>query len=379
VGVVLSISSVLYAEAPIKIGATLSLSGGYGGTGVGHQHGMLFAQHKINEGGGILGRKLEVVILDNESQPVLANNTARRLIEVDRACVILPTAGSPIANAVVPVCEELKVPMIAIYSSDPKAYLPLRPFVFQYHIDTVADAEAIGFFLQALRIHKITLLYIDNAWGRGLKDLMMAEEYKKRYELQFVVDFIPVPADVKDLTVQVNRLKDFGKIEAVVLAPNTPITTAFLKARNIANWDVKALVLGPFVEEALGMLGSDYGYNAWQRSVHDPTGTLKAISRTVVDEGIKYFGKRKWAMDECFAGGHDGVMIAAEAIKRGGSTDPRNIRDSLENNLNGWGKGVLLEGNAETVIHWTSKYHGGIQGNEVVWEYWVKGKREVYR
>jgi hypothetical protein len=155
--------------------------------------------------------------------------------------------------------------------------------------------------------------------------------------------------------------------------------TAFLKARKIANWNVRALVDGPFVEEALGMLGPDYGEDAYQLIPYDSTGTLKAISRTVVDEGIKYFGKRKWAMDECFAVGYDGVMIAVEAIKRGGSTDPRKIRDSLENNLNGWGKGVLLMGNAETVIHWTPKYHGGIQANEVLWHYWVKGKRQIYR
>jgi branched-chain amino acid transport system substrate-binding protein len=379
-GIFLGMSSVGHTEVPIKIGATLGLTGPYGVFGVGLQHGILFAEHKINEAGGVLGRKLEVTILDNESQPALANTTARRLIELEKVCVIFPAPATPVANAVAPVCEEFKVPMIAIYSGDPKLHIPVRPFIFQYFPDAISHSNAFGVHLKRLGIHKITLLYIDNAWGRAVKDLMIAEEFKKRYGLEFIADPMPVSGDVKDLTVQVNRLKSYGSIEAVLFAPNTLVVTAFLKARKNANWEIPIFVMGPHVDEALFMLGvEDHGHNAWQGAPYDSTGTLKAISRTVVDEGIKYFGKKKWVADDCFGSGYDGVMIAAEAIKRAGSIDPQKIRDSLENNLEGWGKDILLGGNAETVVHWTPKYHGGLQANEVVWKYWVKGKANLYK
>lgn len=380
VGTILCLSSIAFSAQPIKIGSTLSLSGGYAGTGVALKHGMLYAQHKINEAGGLLGRKLEITIVDNESKPSLANTIARRLVSADRPSIIIPATGSPIANAVAPVCEEFKVPMLSIFSGDPKLHIPVRPFIFQYYPDTIAHARALSLRLKASNFHKTTLVYIDNAWGRGVRGLLSKEELKKSYGFEIVSDPIPVPADVKDLTVQISRLKNNPDIQAVLVAPTTPVMTAFLKARKIARWDVDAIVWGPYVEQALAIIGAkDYGYKAWQATPYDPTGTLKKISKTVPDEAINYFGGKKWAMGDCFAVGYDGVMIAAEAIKRAGSDDPQKIRHSLENSLKGWGKGILLEGNAATVINWSPKYHGGLRASEVVWQHWVDGKPKVVR
>jgi branched-chain amino acid transport system substrate-binding protein len=373
--IIIATSSIGFAQEPIKIGSTLSLSGGYAGTGVALKHGIMFAQHRINEGGGVLGRKIEILIIDNESKPALANTIAKRLVTVDRTSVIIPATGSPIANAVAPVCEEFKVPMLSIFSGDPKLHIPVRPFIFQYYPDTIAHSNVLALRLKRLNLRKTTLVYIDNAWGRGVRDLMMQEDFKKRYGYEFVAEPIPVPADVKDMTVQVGRLKATPGIEAVLLAPTTPVMTAFLKARKIANWDIEAIVWGPYVEEALVVIGApDYGYKAWQATPYDPTGNLKAISRTVPEEAIKYFGGKKWAMDDCFACGYDGLMITAEAIKRAGSDDPNKIRNSLENNLKNWGKGILIQGNAETIIRWSPEYHGGLQPEEVVWQHWIDGK-----
>lgn len=377
-GIILGLSSVGHTQVPIKIGANLSLSGGYAGTGVAIKYGILFAQDKINKEGGVLGRKLEILMVDNESKPALANTIAKRLIMVDKSSVIIPSSGTPLANAVAPACEELKVPMLSIFSGDPKLHIPVRPFIFQYYTDTVTHATYLALRLKRLNLSKATLVYIDTAWGRGIRDLMMQEDFKKRYGYEFVAEPIPVPIDVKDLTVQVNRLKTNPDIQAILCAPNTPSMSAFLKARKIAKWDVETIAWSPCVEEALNIIGvRDYGYKVCQANPYDPTGTLKAISRTVPEDAIKHFGKKEWVMDDCFATGYDGLMIAAEAIKRAGSDDPQKIQNSLENNLKGWGKGVLLLGNAGTVIKWSPEYHGGLQAEEVVWQYWVDGKPKV--
>lgn len=98
---------------PIKIGAAVSSSGRYSSEASYTKEGYELAIKMLNERGGILGKRVELVIYDDESDAARAVALYRKLIFEDKVDVLLGPYGTPINQAVLPVVEEAKVPMLA--------------------------------------------------------------------------------------------------------------------------------------------------------------------------------------------------------------------------------------------------------------------------
>lgn len=93
---------VLAQEGPIKIGASLPLTGNFSVAGSKHQQGYELCVDLINERGGILGRQVELIVSDNRSDPATAINQYERFINVDGVEAVYGTFSSrltfPVAN-----------------------------------------------------------------------------------------------------------------------------------------------------------------------------------------------------------------------------------------------------------------------------------------
>lgn len=98
---------------PIKIGAAVSLTGRFAPEASYTKEGYELAVKMLNERGGILGRKVELVMYDDESDAARAVALYRKLIFEDRVDLLLGPYGTPINQAVLPVVEEAQVPMLA--------------------------------------------------------------------------------------------------------------------------------------------------------------------------------------------------------------------------------------------------------------------------
>jgi branched-chain amino acid transport system substrate-binding protein len=89
-------------EGPIKIGASLPLTGNFSVAGSKHQQGYELCVDLINERGGILGRQVELIVSDNRSDPATAINQYERFINVDGVDAVYGTFSSrltfPVAN-----------------------------------------------------------------------------------------------------------------------------------------------------------------------------------------------------------------------------------------------------------------------------------------
>ena len=109
-----SIALVAVAEAqkPIRIGASLSQTGAYAAQGQNQLRGYQLCVKHTNEKGGVLGRKLELVVEDNQSQPTTAVRIYERLITQEKVDLVLGPVGSPIAEPVANVTEKYRMPMV---------------------------------------------------------------------------------------------------------------------------------------------------------------------------------------------------------------------------------------------------------------------------
>jgi ABC-type branched-subunit amino acid transport system substrate-binding protein len=103
-------------KEPIKIGVTLPLSGGlelFGQQGI---QGMEMAVKEINESGGVLGRKLELLIEDNKTDPKTSVEKATKLIKRDKVIAVAGPITSGARDAMTPTMTKLKTPLL--YATD---------------------------------------------------------------------------------------------------------------------------------------------------------------------------------------------------------------------------------------------------------------------
>ena len=100
------------AAEPIRIGAVLPFSGGVELYGQQAKLGLDLAVKDINAAGGILGRPIEVIYADDKTRPASAVAAAHELIERDGVVAIVGPVTSQNFNAVAPVAENLKTPLL---------------------------------------------------------------------------------------------------------------------------------------------------------------------------------------------------------------------------------------------------------------------------
>jgi branched-chain amino acid transport system substrate-binding protein len=93
------------AGAPIKIGVVTPLSGTYAGIGQQVKWGLDLAAAQINAGGGVMGRKLELIYEDEEANPAVATQKAEKLFQVNKVDFLTGTVNSGSTLAVGQVAE----------------------------------------------------------------------------------------------------------------------------------------------------------------------------------------------------------------------------------------------------------------------------------
>ena len=110
-----TLSAVSAWAADLKVGFITSLSGPVSSLGIPYEKGMKAALAYKSE---LPGRKIQVIQLDDASDPSTAARNARKMIEEDKVDIIIGTAGSPGALAIAAVARETRTPLISIANAN---------------------------------------------------------------------------------------------------------------------------------------------------------------------------------------------------------------------------------------------------------------------
>jgi urea transport system substrate-binding protein len=113
-------------EAPIKVGLISPLTGVWTGYGRAHSAGFRLAVDEINAAGGVLGRKVEVLIRDSKTEPRIVVEQANRLVREERVDFLAGTFSSAERNAVGPVITAAKKVLLypSFYEGQAQKYYP---------------------------------------------------------------------------------------------------------------------------------------------------------------------------------------------------------------------------------------------------------------
>ena len=131
------------AQETIKVGVIQPLTGAFAASGNYVANGAKIAADEINAKGGVLGKKIELVIEDNKSNPTEAAAVAEKLIVRDKVPVMMGAWGSGFTLAIMPKLMEYKVPMLVETSSAGKITTSGNPYIFR--ISPTSAVEAVAF------------------------------------------------------------------------------------------------------------------------------------------------------------------------------------------------------------------------------------------
>src|SRR5437763_3710651 len=318
------------AQAPIKIGVIEPLSGPVAASGNYVRMGAEIARDWINARGGVDGRKVELRIEDNKSDPKEAASAAEKLIVRDQVPAIVGAWGSSMTLAAMPKLEEYGVPMIVETSSAATITKRGNPWIFR--ISPPSEMEALGLekYLKDFAIKKADFLAVNTDWGRGSASAF-GDLLKKSGAQVGLAEFMEQSATA--MTAQITKIKADSP-DTLFLTTAVEQITLVLKQAQDQRLQLKVITTGG--SSAPGQLIKQAGAAA-EGTYHIvffmpwfpeamPDGKL---AKAFVDEWTKR-GHPFDGLTEGFRG-HDGVATAAEAIKLAGKPDPKAVRDALWN------------------------------------------------
>src|SRR5204862_6260095 len=192
------------AQDSIKVGVIQPLTGAFAASGNYVANGAKIAADEINSKGGVLGKKLELVIEDNKSNPTEAAAVAEKLIVHDKVPVMMGAWGSSRTLAVMPKLMEYKVPMVVETSSSGKITTSGNPYIFRISPPSSVEAAAFKNILPKMSVKKADFLVINNDWGRGA-----AEDFGKTMKADNVQVGLVETMDqsAQDMSAQLSKIK----------------------------------------------------------------------------------------------------------------------------------------------------------------------------
>src|SRR5215510_4792050 len=154
----------------LRFGILTPLTGAGGADGPRMLKAMQAVIEEVNRAGGVLGRRIETVVEDDQTNPEAAVRAARKLIEVDRVPVILGTWASAVTSAVAPLCWESKTFIMTVSGADSISLLPHQGFLVRTQPTSKLQATAHATYINALGKRRIGVIGIQAPFAIATKE-----------------------------------------------------------------------------------------------------------------------------------------------------------------------------------------------------------------
>jgi branched-chain amino acid transport system substrate-binding protein len=198
----LALGSAAMAAEPIKIGGLFDLSGKAQAIGVSTKDVAQMIVDRINQGGGLKGRPIQLIIADTQSEPSQAVVALRRLVDKDKVVAVIGPTTTGAAMACLSAIEQARIPMVACVGGDAPVN-PARKWVFKTPQRTSTAVERLFAYLNAQGLAKAAILAASDKFGQEGGGYLRS--LASRYAIQIVAEESFDPNDV-DMTVQLAKV-----------------------------------------------------------------------------------------------------------------------------------------------------------------------------
>jgi len=309
------------AQEPIKIGLIVDRIGFAKAWSEPITQGAVYAAKELNAKGGVLGRKVELVIEDDQSKPDLSATAARKLEEAG-AAFILSLTHTVAALQAQTVTVETKTPHLApSLTVDTLTTQVQNPNFWQTGPLASTQIATLLSYARHSNYKRVALVSDNSAISQATAKAFKAEFDKNKLEL--VADEV-LPSGAQSAEAQMQKVRA-AKADAIFLATlltpeNLLVLRAYrqhaMKTPLIGNYNLAVPV---YMSVAKGLLDGIVFVDAW-----DP-------AKPQVKQFVAGYAKEMGVEPHNMMGyGYDGVMLAADAIRRAGSTDKEKVRQAMQ-------------------------------------------------
>jgi len=317
-------------EGPIKIGIVIPLSGGpFAEAGQEARVGYMMAEREINESGGILGRKLELIIEDDQSKPETGIAACTRLLTQENVVALLGGYSSTITYAQMNAIQSFE-PLVAWIGAsstkvehefgDRKWFFHLHPW--DYHRQsTVVD------FLESIepKPKTIVLTYEDGIYGTTSADYF--RDYALNAGFEIVLDE-PHKSGMADFTSLLSKAKAKNPDIFYSVSYAGDYIIQIKQSKEVGFYPKSFVIVAPMFpgyKESLGKAGDlVVGVNPWAPSLN-----IEGLDEWKARLHRMYPEKKDFEYWLPLA--YSNLMVVAEAIENAGTTDKDKVIEELEN------------------------------------------------
>ena len=265
----------------------------------------------VNKAGGVNGRMIKLLTVDDGYEPDKAAANTKKLIAEDKVLALFGYVGTPTSNAALPIFTAAKVPFIGAFTGAQSLREPFNRYIFNVRASYFDETEQIVAHLVQQGITKIAVFYQDDAYGKA--GLAGVEQAMKKRKLE-IAGTGTVERNTTNVAAAVGKLAKSGT-DAIIMISAYKSCAAFIRAMKLAGglqqfWNVsfvgsKALSseLGdegigvqisqvvPFPWSEVNPIVRDYQKHIGGASKYSFTSLEGYIAAKVLVEGLKRAGK----------------------------------------------------------------------------------------
>jgi len=316
----------------IKLGLVAAMSGQSAKSGEAIVRGLSLAVDEINAKGGVLGRKIELLVRDDESNPAKGVMAARELVQRERVAALFGGLDTPVSLAIVPFANQSKVPFMGVWA----AGTPITQngakenYVFRVSaVDEIVDEALVEYAVAKYKSKKPGMILINNPWGESNEKGLRAALKAKNMPFAGIEKFETNDVDVVP---QLTRLRQAGA-DALFMVANVAPSAQVVKSLDRMGWEVPVIShWGPAGGRFSELAGPNAGRVHFIQT-YSFSGKLSPKGEAVLAALKKKYPEIKSLADITpavgIANAYDAMHLVALAIAKAGDTEGPKVRQAM--------------------------------------------------
>ncbi|MBP9015423.1 MAG: ABC transporter substrate-binding protein [Candidatus Atribacteria bacterium] len=318
--------SLAYAQEPIKVGVVMGLTGAWASIDTPALNGVKLATEEINQAGGVLGRPIELKVVDTKADEAETVAAVIRLVENEKVCALMGYCDTHWVNIAAPLAREYGVPFITPGATHPR--IPERTGAWLACFGDNAQAAAVAeYAVNDLGLKKAAI-WVDTAVDFSVAVCAYFADAFKHYggEVAYEDYFETSWTDFSSMVARLKEYQDRGEVDCVYVG-GIPSNCGLI-AKQIREGGVTVPIFGEdgFDTPLLVETGGEYAEGvvfATHMSLEDPSPIVQQFKEAYG----AMFGNPP---ENAFAAlGYDTLKVLAKAIEIVGTDDPKKIPEGL--------------------------------------------------
>jgi branched-chain amino acid transport system substrate-binding protein len=314
------------------MGVVAAMSGQSAKSGEAIVRGLSVALDEINAKGGVLGKKIELLVRDDESNPAKGVLAARELVQREKVAALFGGLDTPVSLAIVPFVNQSKVPFMGVWA----AGTPITKngakenYVFRVSaVDEIVDIALVDYAVRKHKSKKPGMILINNPWGESNEKGLRAALAAKKMPFAAIEKFETNDVDVVP---QLTRLRQAGA-DVLFLVANVAPSAQVVKSLDRMGWDVPIVSHWGPAGGRFSELAGPSGARVHFIQTFTFTGKLAPKGEAVLAALKKKYPQIKSLADVTpavgIANAYDAMHLTALAIGKAGSADGPKVRQGF--------------------------------------------------